>query len=74
MQADLIMVIGVMIIFFAVPAFVSAWSEKEAPRFAALFAFIGAALCFYATTVKPGGFPLSDVPMAFVNVVAQILR
>lgn len=74
MQADLMMVIGVTVIFFAIPAFVSAWSDREAPRFAALSAFLGTALCFYATTVKPGGFPLSDVPMAFVNVVAQILR
>lgn len=56
MQADLIMVIGVVIACFAIPAFVSAWSEKEAPRAAALFVLIGFALGFYATTVKPGGF------------------
>ena len=74
MQADLIMVIGVVIACFAIPAFVSAWSEKEAPRAAALLVLIGFALGFYATTVKPGGFALMDIPMAFVIVAGQVLN
>jgi hypothetical protein len=74
MQADLIMVVGVTIAFFAIPALVYAWSEGEAPRSAALFLFIGCALGFYATTVKPGGFDLADIPMAFIVVVGDILN
>lgn len=74
MQADLIMVIGVTIAFFAVPALVYAWSEGEAPRSAAVFLLIGLALGFYATTVKPGGFDLMDIPLAFVVVAGDILN
>lgn len=74
MHADLIMVFGLLVMFFAFPAFVAAWSEGEAPRLAALFLMFGGALCFYATTIKPGGYSAMDVPMSFVNVAAMILN
>ncbi|MCG7494682.1 hypothetical protein [Thalassobius sp. Cn5-15] len=74
MQADLIMVIGMTIMFFAIPAFVYAWSEGDAPRTPALSMLIGFALSFYATTVKPGGYDLLDIPLAFITVAGGFLN
>lgn len=74
MHADLIMVIGVVVVFFAVPSMISAWSEARPPRVAALSLLLGIALAFYATTIKPGGFTLMDVPMAFIHVAGMVLN
>ena len=74
MQADLIMVMGLVVVFFAVPSVVSAWSEGRPPRVAALSFLLGLALAFYATTIKPGGYDLIDVPMAFIHVAGLVLN
>ncbi|MFY0679724.1 MAG: hypothetical protein JXR13_04030 [Thalassovita sp.] len=74
MDADLILVIGLIIAGFAIPSVISAWSDARAPRVAALSLMLGGALAVYGYTLKPGGYQVSDVPLAFVEVIGRYLN
>lgn len=74
MDADLILVIGLVIVGFAVPSVISAWSDARAPRVATLSLLLGGALAVYAITLKPGGYQISDVPLAFFSVIGHFLN
>jgi hypothetical protein len=67
------LVIGVILGVFSVPAILSAISEGRAPRVAALTIIASGALVLYAVNTHPGGYGLRDVPGAFVRVVASFL-
>lgn len=73
MPFDLSLSIGLVILAFAIPSIVSAYSEGRAPRIAAVMLIIGGGLALYAVTQKPGGYTLFDVPQAFVRVVAHYM-
>lgn len=73
MTTDLMLVIGVVLGVFSVPAILSAISEGRAPRVAALTIIASGALVLYAVNTHPGGYTLQDVPGAFVRVVASFL-
>jgi len=74
MQYDLILTVGVVILAFAIPAMVSAYSENRVPRIAVVILLIGGGLVAWAVTQKPEGYTLSDVPRAFVRVIGQYLH
>ncbi len=74
MQTDMILVIGIVLGVFSIPAIVSAFSEARAPRVAAFVLIAAGCLVIYAISQKPGGYTLRDVPNAFVRVVADIIR
>ena len=71
---DLLLVIGIVIAGFAIPAILGAWSERRSPRTPAIMIMIGGSLILLAISQKPGGYTLEDVPNAFVRVVAHYLR
>jgi hypothetical protein len=73
MQYDLYLVIGLVIVGFAIPSMVSAYAESRAPRAAAIVLLIGGGLVTYAVTQSPEGYRLEDIPHAFVRVIAQIM-
>lgn len=74
MQHDLILVIGLVILGFTIPAIVSAFSDGRAPRVAAIMLLIGGGLVTIALTQKPNGYTLEDIPHAFTRVVGSVLR
>ena len=74
MDADLALVIGLIIGAFSIPAIVSAFSDGRAPRVAALTIIIAGALVFYALSTKPGGYKVEEVPDAFVRVAARFIN
>ncbi|MEO3413169.1 hypothetical protein AAFO92_00795 [Roseovarius sp. CAU 1744] len=71
MDADLALVLGIVLLVFSVPAIVSAFSEGRAPRVAALTILLGGSLTIWALSQKPGQFDIMDIPEAFVRVVAR---
>jgi hypothetical protein len=71
---DLYLTIGVVILVFAIPSIVSAFSDGHAPRAAAIMVLIGGGLVAGAATQKPGGYVLTEVPEVFVRVVSQYTR
>ncbi len=74
MQFDLYLTIGALVLVFAIPAVVSAFSDGRAPRLAAILVLIGGGLVTWAVTQKPGGYTLTDIPRAFVRVLGEYLR
>jgi len=73
MDAELALVLGVVICGFAVPAILSSISEGRPPRASAFTILIGGGLLLYAISVQPGGFQFSDIPNAFVSVIARYM-
>ena len=74
MDHDLALVIGLVISVFAIPAMVSAISERRAPRIAAVAVIVGGGLAAWAITQKPGGYTISEVPDVIVRVVARYVN
>jgi hypothetical protein len=74
LQFDLILVSGLVVLILSLPAIVSAVTENRAPRVAAIALLLGGAMIAYATTQKPGGYTLEDIPGAVLRVVAQLTK
>lgn len=73
MDADLILVLGMLLAFMSIPAMVSAWSDSRPPRLPALTILIAAGLIFFAFNLKPDGYTLAEVENAFYSVVARVI-
>lgn len=71
MPYDLYLVIGIVVLAFAIPSILSAYSNSRMPRIAVLAVLIGGGLVVYAVLSKPGGYNLHDVAHAFVAVIAE---
>ncbi len=74
MDYDLLLVIGLVVAVFSVPAVVSALSENRTPRVAAIALIAGGALVAYAASEKPGGYSIDKVPNVVVNVIAKYVN
>ncbi|SLN22109.1 hypothetical protein [Roseisalinus antarcticus] len=74
MDSDLVFVIGIIILAFAIPAIVSAISDGRTPRGAALMILIGGGLTALAVNQQPGGFQVSEIPDVFVRVIGRYLN
>lgn len=66
---DLIMVMGVVVLFLAFPAAVGAFSRGAPPRAAMLSLFAGGIMVVYANASRPGGYSIEDMPNLFVKVL-----
>ena len=74
MDADLFLVLGVIIGALAIPSVISAFSAGNPPRFAALTIVTGGALIALAVSIKPGGYDFNDIPQVFGSVFSSYLR
>ncbi len=66
---DLIMCIGVLVLFLAFPAAVGAFSRGAPPRAAMLSLFAGGIMIVYANSSRPGGYTLEGLPSLFLKVI-----
>ena len=66
---DLIMCIGVLVIFLAFPAAVGAFSRGAPPRAAILSLVTGGTMIVYANASRPGGYSLEEMPNLFMKVL-----
>lgn len=74
MDHDLALVIGLVVAVFSIPALVSAFSERRAPRVAAIAIIVGGGLVAWAVTQKPGGYQIDQIPNVVVKVVARYVN
>ncbi|MDK3075124.1 hypothetical protein QO034_18710 [Sedimentitalea sp. JM2-8] len=70
MDPDLALVLGLTVGAFSVPGMLAAITDGRSRRASAVTILIAAALTFYAFTMKPGGYELSQIPDVFFDVLA----
>lgn len=73
MDADLYLVIGLVLAALSVPSILSAFSDKRAPRASAITILIGGGLILFAVQSHPGGYALAEIPDVLVRVAARFL-
>ena len=73
MDADLALVLGIVLAILSVPSVLSAISDRRAPRASALTILIAGGLVLYAIKSHPGGYAMSELPDVFVRVTAKLL-
>ena len=72
MDSDLFLVIGIVMVSFAIPALLSAYSESRAPRVGSIMVLIASGLIVVALLNRPSGYRLDEVPGAFVRVIGKL--
>ena len=73
MDADLALVLGLIVAAFSIPSILSAISDGRSPRASMVTILIAGALVLYAAGTKPGGYSIDTVPDAFFRVVARVM-
>jgi hypothetical protein len=73
MDYDLIFVIGLAMVAFAIPAAVSAYSDWRWPRTALALLVLGAGSMAYAAQENPGAYALDTVDDVIVRVVGSVI-
>lgn len=73
MDYDLIFVIGLTMVAFAIPAAVSAYSDWRWPRTALALLVLGAGSMAYAAQENPGAYTLDTVDDVIVRVVGSVI-
>lgn len=74
MDIDLIFVTGLVIGAFSLPALVSAFADRRAPRMAAVFMMLSGAMVTYAVQMRDTPYVLENLDDVFVSVVARYLN
>jgi hypothetical protein len=74
MDYDMALVIGLIVAVFAIPAVVSAMSDRRTPRVAAVAMIAAGGLVAWAVTQKPGGYTIDQVPNVVVKVIARYVN
>ena len=73
MDTDLILVLGLIVVFFAIPALVSAFSDNRRLTAPAISLLIGVCIVAYAYVSHPGGYALAQIPDVLFGVVGRYL-
>ncbi len=73
MDADLALILGLVVAAFSVPSVLSAISDGRSPRASMLTILIAGGLVLFAISTKPGGYTLSQVPDVFFAVLARYI-
>jgi hypothetical protein len=74
MDADLLLVIGLVLGVLAVPSMISAFSDGRAPRAASVAVLLAGVLVVLALNNKTGGYTISEIVQAFYNVIGRYIR
>ena len=74
MDFDLIFVIGVTLLAFALPALASAYADWRFPRLALLMIVIGGGSVAYAMQENPGAYTLRTIDDTIITVLGRYLN
>ncbi|WP_425043122.1 hypothetical protein [Primorskyibacter sp. S87] len=74
MDTDLLLIIGLVLLAFAVPAVMRAYSNGQPPRAAGLSVLLAGGLILYAVTANPGGYRVAEIPDVFFGVIGRYLN
>ncbi|MDT0681138.1 hypothetical protein RM543_00455 [Roseicyclus sp. F158] len=73
MGPDLCLTLGILLGLISVPSLVSAFSDSRPPRAAVLLIVAATALIATATTRKPGGYRIEQIPDVILETIGAVL-
>jgi hypothetical protein len=73
-DSDLSFVIGLVVMAFALPAIIGAFTDGRAPRAAAIMIMIGGGLIALSVYQRPNTYTLGAIPDVFVRVVGRYIN
>ncbi|PJI86367.1 hypothetical protein BC777_2736 [Yoonia maricola] len=74
MDFDHIFVLGIVLIAFAIPSAVSAYSDGQRPKTALIMALLGAGAIIFVVRENPGVYALDTVDDVIVTVVGDLIN
>jgi hypothetical protein len=73
MDADLVLLIGMVLMILSVPSLLAAWAESTTPRWSVAVLVIGMGLVATAVVVKPSGYSIVEIPGLMLDVVMRYI-
>lgn len=74
MDPDLMFIIGLVLLVFAIPPIFGAISEGRPPRAASILVLVGGGLLGLALYQKPSSYTVAGIPEVFMNVVGRYIN
>ena len=74
MDADLMLVIGLVVGVFSIPSVMGAIADGRVPRAASIAILVSGGLIATAVNQKPGGYRVDQIPDVFVEVVGRYIN
>lgn len=73
MDPDFLLIAGIVLAAFTVPAVVSSISEGSPPRMSIIVAFLAITMIAAAMYIKPGGYRMEEIPDIFFGLLGRML-
>jgi len=74
MQQDIALAAGIILAVLSVVSVLTALIERRSPRVASVVVVIAGGLLLWAIGADADGFSWSDIPEAFINIVAAVVN
>ena len=74
MDADLFLVIGIVICALAIPSLFAAWVDGRVPRAGSVMVLIGGVLVVTALSQHARGYSFSEIPDVFFSVIGRYIN
>ena len=74
LSRDAAIALATLLIALSLPSIVSAWVDRRFPRIGLVLLIGGCLLALWTAETYPGDYTWEDIPLAFIEVVAQILN
>lgn len=74
MDFDLIFVLGLTLVAFAIPSAISAYSDWRWPKTAIVMLLVGGGSMAYAIQENPGAYSLGTVDDVIVDVIGDLVN
>ncbi len=74
MNADLFLVIGLIVAGLSIPSIIGAMVDSRIPRAAAIMVMIGSGMIAIAIMQRPSGYRIQEIPQAFTRVIGKYLN
>jgi len=74
MDTDLALTVGILLAVLSGPALLAGWADNRLSRAGAALLVLGAVLVLTAIFLGPNGYPLGDVPIVMLGVLARLVN